>query len=186
MAHPLDPLDTNELERAVAIARDVLGLGEGVRFIEVGLDEPEKAAVLTWREGGPAPPRQATLTLLDNATGEAEVAVVLLDAGEVVCRTPIAEGQPAMSIDEFVEGGEAVKADPGYRASLAGRGIGDDQLDLVHVEPWTVGDFEGGERPAGPGDLLASLLGRRSQPLRAADRRPAGDRRPEHDAGRAH
>ena len=146
MAHPLDPLDTNELERAVAIARDVLGLGEGVRFIEVGLDEPEKAAVLAWREGGPAPPRQATLTLLDNATGEAEVAVVSLDAGEVVSRTPIADSQPAMSIDEFVEGGEAVKADPGYRAALARRGIGDDQLELVHVEPWTVGDFEGAER----------------------------------------
>jgi primary-amine oxidase len=146
MAHPLDPLDTNELERAVAIARDVLGLGEGVRFIEVGLAEPEKAALLAWRDGAAAPLRQATLTLLDNATGKAEVAVVALDAGEVVSREPISGSQPAMSIDEFVEGGEAVKADPGYRAALARRGIGPDQVDLVHVEPWTAGDFEGAER----------------------------------------
>jgi len=146
MAHPLDPLDANELERAVAIARDVLGLAEQARFIEVSLAEPEKAAVITWRAGGSAPPRQAELTLLDNATGEAEVAVVALDAGEVVSRTPIA-GQPAMADDEFGEAADAVRADPGYRAALAQRGIEGDQVDLVHVEPWTAGAFEGAEDP---------------------------------------
>ena len=70
---------------------------------------------------------------------------VALDAGEVLSRTPITEGQPACRSTSSSRAARR-QGHPGYRAALAGRGIGDDQLGLVHVEPWTVGDFEGGRR----------------------------------------
>ena len=54
--------------------------------------------------------------------------------------------QPAVSMDEYVEAGRVCREDAGFREALARRGITGDAVELVHVEPWTVGAFEGGER----------------------------------------
>jgi primary-amine oxidase len=146
--HPLDPLTAAELAAAVAAVRRRMGeRTPALRLISIDLREPDKAAVAAWRGGGARPPREAFAVLLDRADGCAYEAVVSIAGGEVASLVPLpAGGQPAVSLDEFVEAPAAVRADPRYRAALARRGIGEDRLELVHIEPWTVGRFEPPER----------------------------------------
>ena len=47
--------------------------------------------------------------------------------------------QAAITVEEYLECEQLVRADPGYRAALAARGITD--LDLVTVEAWGIGGF---------------------------------------------
>jgi primary-amine oxidase len=140
--HPLDPLDEAELERAVALLRADGLASERTRVISVDLVEPEKAALTAWRGGGPVPSRAARAVLLRNDSGDAVECVVDLDGDRIVQREVLEGMQPAVSIDEYFEAAAACRADAGFREALARRGIADDQVDMVHVEPWTVGAFE--------------------------------------------
>ena len=166
--HPLDPLTPAELALAVSVARRERRLAEGVRFCCVDLLEPDKAELAAWRGGGRAPEREALLVLLDTAESAAYECVVALDDRRVVRWTPLGAMQPAVSADEFVEAAAAARTDQRYLAALARRGITGDAVDLVHIEPWTVGDFE-----AGPGRLVRCLSW-----LRAADDDPNPYARP--------
>ena len=47
--HPLDPLDADEITRAVALARTAPGLSARVRVIFVEAREPAKADCHAWR-----------------------------------------------------------------------------------------------------------------------------------------
>ena len=140
--HPLDPLDGPELERAMALLRREGLARDRTRVISVDLREPDKAALAAWRDGGPRPARSADAVLLHNDSGDATECVLDLDAERVIERRTLDGMQPGVSIDEYFEAGAACRADPGFREALARRGISGGQIDLVHIEPWTVGAFE--------------------------------------------
>ena len=175
--HPLDPLTPEELARAVEIVRKERELGSRVRFIRVDLEEPAKPDL----DGGSPPNRRALVVILDNDARLGYEGIVDLEAGSVERWTPLDGIQPAISADEFVEAAEAVRADPDYREALARRGITGDALDSVHIEPWSVGIVRDLRPAAGPRALLAALVRRRRQPVRAADRAAGRGRRPERD-----
>ena len=142
-AHPLDPLSSSEIERAVAILRAQRELGEKVRFESVVLDEPPKENVLNSNGGdsnGSVPMgREAFIILLDNETGATYEAVVSLDEDAVKSWTHIPDVQPRLMMDEFFECEQAVKESPGFRAALEKRGITD--TSLVMVDPWPAGNY---------------------------------------------
>jgi primary-amine oxidase len=140
--HPLDPLTAPELERAVAVLRQQGLAGDGLRVISIDLLEPDKAALAAWRDDGPAPAREAQAVLLAAGSGDAVECTIDLDRDQLADRRSLDGMQPAISMDEYVEAGAACRADAGYRRALARRGIEGDQVELVHIEPWTVGDFE--------------------------------------------
>jgi primary-amine oxidase len=148
VTHPLDPLSADELASAVDVLRSERGLGEETRFINLELDEPDKAELAAWRDGGARPSRRAFAVVLDTATGTAAEAVADIEAGTVVRFTSLEGQQPAISADEFFASAAAVKRDPRYREALARRGIEGDMLDLVHIEPWATGTFDSGGRLA--------------------------------------
>ena len=142
-AHPLDPLSAAE----ITAARDHLvaegHLGETVRVAYLSLKEPAKAAL---RSGGPVP-REARAVLLDTATGETTDLLIDLDRGRTlsaVAVDPALSGQAPVLIEEFeaIEG--ILKADAGWQAALASRGLGPDD---VRVAPLSAGifDYEGEE-----------------------------------------
>jgi primary-amine oxidase len=151
-AHPLDPLSAAELARAVATMRSDGVVADGVRVISVDLREPDKADLREWREGGARPVREAQAVVLDTRDGTAWELVVSIDDGSVVSRAGLDGQQPAVSMDEYFEAGAACRRDPEFRAALARRGIEGERVDLVHIEPWTVGQFED------PGRRLARCL----------------------------
>ena len=132
--------------------------------------------------GGAQPAREAALVVL--AGGRTYEAIVALESDALASWEHVEGVHAAITGDEYAESEVAVKADAGFRRALALRGVHD--LDLVMVDTWSVGLFEGqGERVGRALAWLRSdLTGR--QRLRAADRRPDRARRPEHHAGRPH
>jgi primary-amine oxidase len=136
--HPLDPLNAEELERAVACVRRTRKLGDGVRFVSVELREPDKAQLAAWRAGGAAPPREAALVVL--AGGHTHEAIVALDGDALVAWEHVPDVHAAITADEYVEAEAAVKADAGFLQALELRGLRD--LELVMVDTWSVGSFE--------------------------------------------
>ena len=81
--------------------------------------------------------------LLDVATGVAETVVVSLTDAAVAGRIPIdpvTDGQPPILLEEFVAVDEIVKADAGWVAAMAKRGITD--LDLLRPCPLSAGAFD--------------------------------------------
>jgi primary-amine oxidase len=138
LRHPLEPLSVDEISAVVEILRAERQLGERVRFVTISLHEPPKAAVLSFPSNGPID-RQAFAILLDNASGKTYEAVVALDSRKVVDWTYVADVQPAIMLDEFLECEQACKASPEWQAAMRKRGITD--FDLCMVDPWSAGNF---------------------------------------------
>ncbi len=156
--HPLDPLDPAEIERAASIALTADGLSDLRRVISVELREPDKADYLAWRGGARVPAREAFVVLLDRGRGCGVEVVVSLDGGCLLSATTLDEGvQPAISIDEFWETGEIVRADPRYLAALAARGVHDPAQ--AYIEAWSAGDHE-----SAGGRLVLALTWLREHP----------------------
>ena len=130
-AHPLRRLGADEIRRA----RDALAgqglVGEHTRFAYLGLEEPPKDEVLAFRPGDPVE-RRARAILLDTATGDARDVVVSITRGEVeasLALDPVRDGQPPIMLEDLAAVDEIVKADPGWRAAMARRGV--TELDLA-------------------------------------------------------
>ena len=121
--HPLDPLEPDEIRRAVEIVRREKKLAASFRFVTVTLYEPEKGSVLHPRVGTVIP-REAFMVLLDNSDGRAYEVVVNLAQQSVARFDALPPGvQPSISVDEFVECEEAAKKSPEFQAALKKRGI---------------------------------------------------------------
>ena len=136
MAHPLDPLTAGEIRQAAAILRRDRGVGASWRFASIELREPAKDA-LAALEAGDAAGRDAIVVCWDRADGRAYRAVVSL-AGDAVTTWEDLPGQhPNMTVDEWHECDEVLRADPAMVEALARRGITD--LSLVLTDMWAYG-----------------------------------------------
>src|SRR5215468_9405808 len=140
--HPLDPLTAGEFRRVAAVLRRERGVGEGWRFASVELAEPAKAslrAAPAGREGGPAaPPRREALAVCWNTSdGQAYRAVVSLADGTVASWEHLPGQQPNMTVDEWHECDEMLRAHPALAEALARRGITD--MSLVLTDMWAYG-----------------------------------------------
>ena len=85
-AHPLDPLSPAEIELATSLIRVDARAPAALRFVSVGLREPEKARVLTFRAGEDCE-READAILLDREMGSCIEVVVSLTTH----RSPVGE-----------------------------------------------------------------------------------------------
>jgi primary-amine oxidase len=140
--HPLEPLTAEEITAAVHIVRTERALHERVRFASVMLHEPPKDVVLSFQPGDPIT-RAAFLILLDNTDGATYEAIVSITEGKVTSWRHIPGVQPSIMLDEFFECEQAVKASPEFQAALRKRGITD--VDLLMVDPWSAGNYDGTE-----------------------------------------
>ncbi|SCX19665.1 primary-amine oxidase [Mycolicibacterium fluoranthenivorans] len=139
MAHPLDPLDTDEFTAVAAI----LGARHGVRapgwrFASIELAEPTKDELRAFAGGRTAPPRRALAVCLDRAHNATYKALVSLHAQTVESFDHVPGVQANFTVDEFVECDQVLRAHPEVIAALARRGITD--LDSVFMDTWTYGD----------------------------------------------
>jgi primary-amine oxidase len=136
-AHPLDPATGAEyLAGRQILARAGL-LGDSVRFAYYGLEEPPKDQM---RAG--APGRRLRAFLIDVATGPSADVVVSLDEDRVASRRvldPRADGRVPIISEDFAVAEEVVRADPGWRAAMARRGLTD--VSKIRACPLTAGSF---------------------------------------------
>jgi primary-amine oxidase len=143
--HPLDPLSAEEILRASTVLREAKQLGAAWRFAIVHLHEPEKAFVLKHRPGEPLE-RCAFLMVFESTTGATYEAVVNLCQGTVVSwvhhPTETAPyGQPPVLVEDFFNCDRIVKADEGWRNAVKRRGLTDEDIKLVQVDPFSAGNF---------------------------------------------
>lgn len=154
VTHPLDLLSLSEIEQVVAIIRRERKLGPQCRFPMIRLEEPTKADLAAWKAGAKLP-RFAFVLILDTVSGETTEAIVELTCHDVQSfkRLPLDQapyGQPPVMIEEFMRCDEIVKNDPAWRAAVKRRGLTDDDIAMVQIDPFSSGyfghDFEKGRR----------------------------------------
>jgi primary-amine oxidase len=148
--HPLDPLGLEEIRRACHIVRVSEAVGAAPRFALVELKEPEKSEVVA----GKAVARRAVMVVMDTNGATHEV-VVDLDKAAISSNKPVPLdtapfGQPPVMLEEFKTCEEVVKADAGWRAAMRRRGLSEEDLERVQVDPFSAGQFgyaeEAGQR----------------------------------------
>ena len=137
--HPLEPLREEEYRVVAGVLREEGKLAGRIVVCSTELREPGHGSLRTWNGNGSGPGREANVTLLDRDTGKAYEAVVSLATRKVTRWTHVPGVQPGMSIAELMEGIEAIKGHPDYRAALAKRGVTD--MDLVSIDLWPNGNF---------------------------------------------
>ena len=158
-AHPLDPLGAEEIQAARDIIRRDKQLGPTTRFPLFHLHEPPKAEVLAFVPGKSFS-RAAFAVVLDAATGDTYEAVIDLVAGTVAEWTRLAldqapYGQAPVMVDDFINCERIVKEDPEWRAALKRRGLTDDDIERVQVDPFSAGYFS---RPAEQGKRVVRAV----------------------------
>ncbi len=141
-SHPLAALTEAEIDRAREVFAASGLVTEHTRFTYVMLREPHKRDVLD-PDRAPGLHREVEALLLDFSTGAVTQAVADITAGEVVHTReldPVAEGTAPVLDEEFTLVDDIVKADPGWVAALAKRGIHD--VSAVRTCPLTAGHFD--------------------------------------------
>lgn len=139
-SHPLDPLGMDEIARAAAAVRGHFDLGPALMFETIDLAEPDKEAVRS-HVPGTAPARAARFTVYRRGAAGVWTGRVDLATAEVAAVAFLADARPMFSPEEFLQIEAAAKAHPDFQAAIARRGI--DRMDLVCVDPWTAGNFDG-------------------------------------------
>jgi primary-amine oxidase len=166
--HPLDPLTSDEITKAIEILKASPDFPRDGRFSSVALKEPSKDEVLAFKPGSPIR-RQVFAVVLDrkgNRTFEAEVD---LSAGRTASFTEIKNAQPFILEGEYEDLSRIVKTDPAWQEAIRKRGI--DDVEKVQVDGWAVGQVDGSQ-------------GRPGQFLRASDR--GRDRAGEYEHRQSH
>ncbi len=133
--HPLDPLTPDEIRQAAALVRAAHDLGAGMMFETISLAEPSKAEL---RADTP-PPRRAFVCAFDRRDGRVFEGVVDVTAGAILSWRHIPGVRPRILFDDIELVGRVARADPGFQAALARRGIPD--IGLVQVDPWSAGNY---------------------------------------------
>ncbi|KRR24154.1 tyramine oxidase [Bradyrhizobium lablabi] len=146
VVHPLDPLSEAEVALASDILQRVKKLGPDTRFTHVQLEEPAKSDVLGWMPEAELP-RRAAATLFDCKTGATHVATVDLESKSVTAWQEHSTkahpyGQPPITIEEVFKVGDIVKADADWRRAMKRRGLDDEDIELVQVDPFSAGYFD--------------------------------------------
>jgi primary-amine oxidase len=139
-AHPLDPLTAEEIRQAAAVLRRDRGIGDGWRIASIELREPAKAALPALEaasQEGRRANRQAIVVCWDRADGQAFRATVSLTGDEVTNWEHLPGQQPNMTVDEWHECDEMLRAHPALAEALAKRGITD--MSRVLTDMWAYG-----------------------------------------------
>ena len=150
-AHPLEPLDTDEMRRIADVLRAEGRLREGVKVIGVTLHEPTREDLRAFAAGR-ALDREAFAILLDGRSGETEEAVVSLTKGCIASSRRLAGVQPPIVFGELVPAEQAIREDPAWQAAMRRRGVND--FSLCMIDLWSAGNF--GSDP--PGQRLSRAL----------------------------
>jgi primary-amine oxidase len=135
-SHPLDPLTADEIRQAAAIVRRDRGVGGTWRFASIELREPAKAARPAL-ESGQRTSREAIVVCWNRADGQAFRATVSLTGNEVTNWEHLPGQHPNMTVDEWHECDEMLRAHPELAKALARRGIAD--MSLVLTDMWAYG-----------------------------------------------
>ncbi|XAR57236.1 Primary-amine oxidase [Bertholletia excelsa] len=131
--HPLDPLSPSELRQVQSIVKgSVVG---NLSFHYVGLDDPDKAAVLSSLDGAGNPPRRAAV-LLRVGPETREIILDLSENSVVSDRVYGGTGYPMLTFEELIAANKLPLTYPPFMASIKKRGL---KIDDVVCGSYTIG-----------------------------------------------
>ena len=84
-------------------------------------------------------PREARCVLYERPARQTWVVTVCLDDAAVIRKVLVPDVQPPLMAEEWTANTDQIKADPGFRAALARRGITD--MSMIQVDPWPASNF---------------------------------------------
>ena len=134
-SHPLDALSGSEIETAATVIKAGVK-GGGLRFQNITLSEPPKAAVVAWQPGDAIARRARALAVDGMRVLEIEVDLIGKTVLSVVERRGV---EVPLTLAESSDAVEAAKTDPGMVAALKKRGFVD--LELIECAPFAAGYF---------------------------------------------
>jgi len=138
-AHPLDPLNRQEIALAVSLVKAHSGAPAGAFFPTVVLNEPPKAEVSAFKSGD-AYRREATVEAYDRPNNQLYKAVVDLRTKQVLSFEKLPAGtQPPTFTDEYSSILPLITEDKQWRAAMAKRGV---KPEDVYLDVWAGGDLE--------------------------------------------
>ncbi|KAG6963381.1 hypothetical protein JG687_00006587 [Phytophthora cactorum] len=141
LVHPLDPLTAKEVQSIKQIVGEAGYEGPNFRYSYVMLREPDHKTLSVWKTGDDIP-REIGVLVLDKKSNVAREMVVDIPAHKVIRNhqlTPATDGWGPILDEDYVAAETITKADPGYVAALAKRGITD--LSIVRNLPLSAGVF---------------------------------------------
>ncbi|KAA8548639.1 hypothetical protein F0562_000323 [Nyssa sinensis] len=142
LLHPLDPLDSTEIDQVRLIVQNShLGSLPNLTFHFVDVEEPEKSHVLKWlssnKVNGSFPYRRAKVVA--RAGGETHELIVDLATGSIKSEDVYAgHGYPAFTFNEFFQVSRLPLKNPQFKDSILKRGL---NLSEVTCLPLTTGWF---------------------------------------------
>jgi primary-amine oxidase len=142
--HPLDPLTPAEIKKAADVVRAAYPPASPIHFKAITLDEPAKAAVITYLEaehgGSPLPivPRSAYVLYVTTNTNKTFEATVDFLTGKLATNVQIPDDcHAAADTSELVEIEEIALSAPEVKAELQRLNLPKDAI--VACDPWTYG-----------------------------------------------
>ncbi len=132
--HPLDPLSLNEATAAGRVLQDQKRLTTKTRLVYLGLREPSKEEVLTWKPGSSLD-RKAFAVVFDREANRTFEAIVDLGKKKIAGWKEVFGVQPALLPEET---GKPVRADPRWQKAMRERGFKDQDLERMYLEVWAI------------------------------------------------
>ena len=136
--HPLAALCADEVTQAVDLIRATGRLTDDARFAYVGLHEPDKEHVRSFKAGDPVE-REVRLVIVTGPESNLVEAVVSLHSGELRSWDQLEDARPCLLFEESMQAIDALRADPAWRSAMQKRGIED--FEKVQIDPWPAGSF---------------------------------------------
>ncbi|KAK4623093.1 Copper amine oxidase 1 [Fulvia fulva] len=137
-AHPLDPLSTDEIAKAVAVVKREY---PQVHFNAVTLWEPRKADMQKWLaspETVPRPHRVADVVAIGSGSKVFD-GLVDLNEGRII-KWELTEGvQPLITMEDLKIVESVVRKDPKVIEQCGILGIPPEDMYKVYCDPWTIG-----------------------------------------------
>ena len=135
--HPLDPLSTKEIARAIRIIAKSDYADPKTRAALVTLAEPSKADVLAWTPGQPAERR--AFAIIRNGPKVFE-ATIDLSAGTIEQWQQVPGVQTPIQSEEWAKAQRLTKKDPRWIAAMRARGY--DDFSQIFCESLSAGFFD--------------------------------------------
>jgi primary-amine oxidase len=137
VAHPLDPLDAEELARAVQVLKADARVPANAFFPTLVLREPPKEEVLAHKPGLPVR-REAFAVVFQRDKNLTAEAVIDLRASKITSWKEIAGVQPTVLVEEYESAGRLASQDARWQTALKDRGI---DASKVQIETWAAGSI---------------------------------------------
>lgn len=143
--HPLDPLNKDEIQKACDILKSKQKLNENYHFACVRLEEPHQDDMLDPVKSANLD-RMVFLCVFDSKTNDTFEAVInlsteqLLNWQRIDVKSP-PYGQPPILLEEFTKTERIVKADKNWQDAMKRRGLTDEDIKKIQVDPFSAGSF---------------------------------------------